>query len=143
MPGDVLERQVDGSAPDELDAALNDGNSVGFNISSTTWEPLGGWSGCCWDDANTCGPTGCIESVYTVAATRTYVLEFGVVNWGDTLFDSAMAFDFGGLDSARFDNVTLIDNGPTPAVPEPSTWALWLAGLGLMGMAIRRKVPCN
>ena len=140
VPGDVLKRQVDGSAPDELDAVLNDGNSVGFNISSTTWEPLGSWSGYCWDDANTCGPTGWIESVHTVAATRTYVLEFGVVNWGDTLFDSAMAFDFGGLDSARFDNVTLIDNGPTPAVPEPSTWALWLAGLGLMGMGIRRKV---
>ena len=67
VPGDVLKRQVDGNAPDELDAVLNDGNSVGFNISSTTWEPLGGWSGYCWDDANTCGPTGWIESVYTVA----------------------------------------------------------------------------
>lgn len=30
-------------------------------------------------------------------------------------------------------------NGTTPAVPEPSTWAMMLAGLGLLGAALRRQ----
>lgn len=139
VPGDVLKRQQDGNAPDELDAVLNNGSSIGFDISSTEWEPLGDSSGYCWDSANTCGPTGWIESRYTVASGGTYLLEFGVVNWGDTLFDSAMAFDFGGLAAARFSNVTLVNNGPTPPVPEPSTWAMLLAGAGVLGMGLRRR----
>lgn len=139
VPGDVLKRQVDGNAPDELDAVLDNGNSIGFDVASTVWAPLDTWSGYCWDDANTCGPTGWIQSEYKVARNGTYALEIGVVNWGDTLFDSAMAFDFGAIAPANFSNVTLIDNGPTPPVPEPSTWAMLVAGAGVLGWGVRRR----
>ena len=136
VPGDVLKRQVDNSAPDELDAVLNNGNSIGFDVNSTVWSPLGPISGFCWDDANTCGPTGWIESDYTFARSGSYRLEFGVVNWGDEVFDSALAFDFTGLQAAKFNNVTLVD---TPAVPEPGTWALMLAGAGMLAAVARRR----
>jgi hypothetical protein len=33
----------------------------------------------------------------------------------------------------------VIDYIPTPAIPEPSTWALMLAGFGIMGHALRRR----
>jgi hypothetical protein len=101
-PGDVLKRQLDKDAPDELDATLNDGARIGFDVSSTVWAPLGLDSGFCWNDANTCGPTGWIQSLYTVTSTRSYYLEFGVVNWGDEVFDSALAFDYALLDATAF-----------------------------------------
>lgn len=142
VPGNVLKRQVDGSLPDELDAVLNDGNSVGFNVSSTVWAPLGGWSGSCWTSANTCGPSGWIESAYGFADGGDFVLEMGVVNWGDEAFDSALAFDFSGLRSADFPGLKLLDpstGGGT--VPLPATPALVLAGLGLLAARRRQPLP--
>ncbi|OYY95110.1 MAG: hypothetical protein B7Y41_05030 [Hydrogenophilales bacterium 28-61-23] len=36
----------------------------------------------------------------------------------------------------------LLENGSlTPAVPEPETWAMLLAGLGLLGWRARRGNP--
>lgn len=134
VPGDVLKRQLDSGAPDELDAVLNEGNRVGFDVSSTEWAPLGPWSGFCWDSANTCGPSGWISSQYSFAADGDYRLEFGVINWGDEAFDSALAFDFAGLDAQRFPDATLIS-----AVPEPASVAMWLAGLGLLGTLAQRR----
>lgn len=135
VPGDVLNRQVDSGAPDELDAVLNDGDRIGFDVASTVWQPLGTWSGYCWDNANTCGPSGWIQSEYTFASDGNYYLEFGVVNWGDEAFDSALAFDFSGLNALNFPNAPLIT-----AVPEPETYAMMLAGLALVaGRAIRRR----
>jgi hypothetical protein len=134
VPGDVLNRQVDKDAPDELDAVLNNGESIGFNVTSTVWQPLGGFSGYCWDDANTCGPSGWILSEYTFTTTGSYFLEFGVANWGDEVYDSALAFDFNGLNAANFPNAPLIT-----AVPEPETYAMMLAGLALLGSRVRRS----
>lgn len=135
IPGDVLKRQVDGDAPDKLDAVLNEGERIGFDVSSTLWQPLGSWSGYCWDDANTCGPSGWVQSDYTFAGSGSYYLEFGVINWGDEAFDSALAFDFAGLNAVNFPNAPLI----TP-VPEPETYAMMLAGLALLaGVATRRR----
>ena len=137
VPGDVLKRQVDDNAPDELDAVPNNANSIGFDVNSTVWSPLGPISGFCWDSANTCGPTGWIESAYTFTRSGSYRLEFGVVNWGDEVYDSALAFDFTGLQAAKFNNVTLVE---TPAVPEPETWALMLAGVGVLSAVARRRI---
>jgi hypothetical protein len=137
VPGDVLKRQVDNSQPSKLDAVLNNGDSIGFDVSSTLWDPLGFSSGWCWDAANTCGPSGWIHSDFTFAADGSYLLEFGVVNWGDEAFDTALAFDFTGLQGANFSNVT-VNTVPAP-VPEPETWALMLAGIGLMGFVVRRR----
>lgn len=135
IPGDVLNRQVDRDAPDQLDAVLNDGDRIGFDVSSTTWQPLGISSGYCWDDANTCGPSGWVKSSYVLAQTGTFRLEFGVANWGDEIFDSALAFDFVGLDAANFPNAPLI-----ASVPEASTHAMFLAGIALAGVvALRRR----
>lgn len=134
IPGDVLNRQVDNNAPDELDAVLNDGDRIGFNVSSTNWQPLGISSGYCWDDANTCGPSGWVKSSYTLAQTGSFRLEFGVANWGDEIFDSALAFDFAGIDAAKFPNAPLITS-----VPEPSTYAMLLAGMALVGLIAARR----
>ena len=139
VPGNVLKRQVDGSLPDELDAVLNNGNSVGFNVSSTDWDPLGGSSGFCWTSANTCGPTGWIGSDYTFDSAGDYVIEIGVVNWGDEAFDSALAFDFAGLQAARFDGLTVVQPPAPGTVPAPATPALLLAGLALLAAATRQR----
>lgn len=127
VPGDVLKRQQDNSLPDTLDAVLNNGASIGFDVASTVWDPLGTSSGFCWDAANTCGPSGWIHADYTFSATGDFFLEFGVVNWGDEAFDSALAFDFTGLTRASFPDAT-----STGTVPEPTTAALALLGLGLL-----------
>ncbi len=133
VPGDVLTRQVDNDAPDTLDAVLNNGSSIGFDVSSTEWQPLGSFSGFCWDSANTCGPSGWIQSRYTFAASGSYYLEFGVANWGDEVFDSALAFDFAGLNMANFPNAPLVTS-----VPEPENYAMMLAGLALLGTVAAR-----
>lgn len=92
------------------------------------WDLLGASSGFCWDAANTCGPSGWIHSDYTFTGAGNFVLEFGVVNWGDEVFDSALAFDFSGLDQARFP-----DAATPPSSTVPASSALALLGLGLMG----------
>lgn len=55
------------------------------------WSPLGGDTGRCY--ASGCGYTDWVHSRYLVPESGDYVLEFGVVNWADTLFQSGLAFD--------------------------------------------------
>jgi hypothetical protein len=136
VPGNVLNRQVDNNLPDELDAVLNDGNTVGFDVAGTNWIPLGGSSGICWDDANTCGPTGWVKSEYAFNAAGSYFLEFGVINWGDEAFDTALAFDFSGLEQGNFSGVTLV---PQAAVPLPGGFILMSVGVSLMRAMSRRN----
>jgi hypothetical protein len=131
----VLKRQQDNSLPDKLDAVLNDGASIGFNVASTVWDPLGVSSGFCWDAANTCGPSGWIHSRLHLSGAGNFVLEFGVVNWGDEVFDSALAFDFSGLRAGRFPDAAT----PRPARCRNTSSALALLGLGPMGGLARRK----
>jgi len=90
------------------------------------WSGLGLDNGLCWrEDAEGCGFTGWLESSVTVANTGNYRFEAGVVNFGDTLYESGLAFDLVGLQ-------------PAP-VPEPSTWLMFAAGLGLLGVMQTRK----
>ena len=88
------------------------------------WAPLGGSSGACWSTG--CGYTGWVSSSYTLNETGDFKLEFGVVNWGDTAFDSGMAFD----------GITIAG---VPLVPEPQTYALMLGGLGVVAFVARRR----
>jgi len=91
------------------------------------WSPLTGSSGACYSAG--CGYTGWIQSDFTILGAGDYVLEFGVVNWADQIYDSGMAFD----------GITVGGKPIDPdEVPEPASLAL--LGLGLAGLgAFRRR----
>jgi hypothetical protein len=93
------------------------------------WAPLGGSSGGCYSTG--CGYTDWIKASFAIADAGLYALQIGVVNWGDTAYNTGMAFD--GATIAGGD----IGNGGTP-VPEPA--AMLLMGTGIAGLiATRRK----
>jgi hypothetical protein len=53
----------------------------------------------------------------------------------------AKSIDFGGTAGyTGFDNITFGSATPGGAVPEPGTWAMMLAGFGLVGCVVRRRV---
>ena len=61
---------------------------------------------------------------------------------GVTFAGTAMSVDFGGVaNQAGFDNITL--GSATPNVPEPATWALMIAGFGMVGSAMRRQTAAT
>ena len=66
--------------------------------------------------------------------------------WSSTEFDSSSAWNFifnGGFQEADDKNFTLlgwaVHSGDVAAIPEPSTYAMLLAGLGLLGFSARHK----
>ena len=152
VPGKVLSEQVNYKDLDSKDpnrsvgAVLNDGLPVvGMpGGSDTHWAPLGltesGSYGWCWDTGAGCGATGWIRSAYTIAEAGDYFLEIGVTNWGDEVYDSALAFDYSGLGQLEFGNrATLANLVVPPPVPEPEIWALMLSGIVLVAAQARRR----
>lgn len=98
---------------------------------ATNWSPLGGSSGDCFQGlGNGCGATGWLSSFYTIATAGSYELTLGVVNWGDTAFDTGMAFDF-GLGEGNVPSI--------PGIPEPSTYAMFAVGLAAIAAGVRRR----
>lgn len=89
------------------------------------WSPLGGSSGTCWSGG--CGYTDWIQASYEFEEAGTYSLEFGVVNWSDTAYQSGLAFDGATIAGEE------IGGDPTP-VPAPASLAL--LGLGLAGLGL-------
>jgi len=86
------------------------------------WSPLGGSSGACFGGVGAgCGYTDWIESTYVIPTAGTYTLAFGVTNWGDTAFDTGLAFD----------GATVNDVPIETQIPEPSS--LILLSTGLLG----------
>jgi hypothetical protein len=91
-----------------------------------TWSPLGTSSGTCFSTG--CGYTGWINASYSILAAGNYRLQFGVVNWNDTAFQSGLAFDGATIAGKPIDPTTPI---PTPAL---------LPGLiGMGAMALRKR----
>lgn len=88
------------------------------------WAPLGGSSGACYDTG--CGYSDWVESLYNIGVAGNHILEFGVVNWSDTGWDTGLAFD--GITVAGV---------PIDPVPEHATVAL--LGLGLAGIGAMRR----
>lgn len=98
---------------------------VTINDGDPTWSPLGSSSNTCFDEG--CGYSGWIKSKYSILNAGNYILEFGVANWEDGSYQSGLAFD----------GITV---GGTPIenpIPEPGSLAL--LGLGLAGLAWRRR----
>ena len=98
---------------------------------ASNWAQLGSSSGACYMGlGNGCGSTGWVKSTYTVTVAGTYTLQFGTSNFGDTAYDTGLAFSGIQIDG------TVVD---PPVVPEPATWAMMIAGFGLVGVAVRRR----
>ena len=47
-----------------------------------------------------------------------------------------------GFNYIGLDNVSVVlASDPTPPIPEPGAWAMMAAGLGALGLMLRRRVP--
>jgi hypothetical protein len=93
-----------------------------------TWSPLGAESGLCYDTG--CGYTDWVLSSYDIPVDGTYILEFGVVNWNDSSYQSGMAFD----------GITVGGAPPSAseAIPTLSGWGVLVlvSLLALLGTAL-------
>lgn len=109
--------------------AVLDPPSTPIIAGGPVWNQLGSSSGDCY--AAGCGYTGWIKATYTIADAGDYRIGFGVTNSIDTAYQSGMAFTSSIVDGEIVD--------PVGEIPEPSTWAMLIAGFGLVGAAARRR----
>lgn len=96
----------------------------------TDWSIIGSSSGSCWSTG--CGHTGWVKSTYSFLYDGTYKLQFGVTNWDDQAYDSALAFA-----GAKVGDVIITP--PLSPVPLPAAGWMLLVGLGATGMVARRR----
>lgn len=104
--------------------------SVPIIPGGPVWSPLGGSSGTCY--AAGCGYTGWVGSSYAIPTAGNYMLEFGVTNWADEIYDSGLAFD-----GATIGGKPIEPSG----VPEPSTFILLSTATSALALLRRRYRP--
>ena len=75
----------------------------------------------------------------SVSGVPTNFVGFFRANNGDAAGAFSRAHDF-GTGFSGFGLVTTFDVGAAAVVPEPATWAMMIAGFGLAGAAMRRRV---
>lgn len=114
--------------PDIASGVTLNPEAVTITPGGPDWAALGSGDNCY---ANGCGYTGWVQMNYAIETAGTYTLNFGVVNWSDSSYQSGLAWDGALIGEVPID--------PTPGIPEPGTWALMIAGFGLVGIAARRR----
>jgi hypothetical protein len=125
---------------DELNAALDE--LVGADYEDVAWSDLDPTKLLITGDGN--DPDGVITFEQQLSGSTILGVKFG--NGPDDvggytqlyLFDLASATTEISLNTQGFSSGVIIDP-PNGAVPEPSTWAMFLVGFGALGALMRRR----
>ncbi len=117
---------------------------VGFNLKNGSTNPTNASNNGTWTFLNSMGPTGlpsdtlgsncsnCLSSIVFLGAQPSFSFNGISANFTiDTLDDVDFLIDGASLSYQLRDSLT--------AVPEPATWAMMIAGFGLVGGAMRRR----
>jgi len=124
--------------------AFNKGGKVGTISSATPFSLVGADLTAGWRDGLSLTVVGKLSGVivssatYTLSATAPTHINFGLGNVDSVSFTSFGGTPYSGYAGSQttfgLDTLTI-----AAAVPEPETYAMLLAGLGLMGAVARRR----
>ncbi len=98
-------------------------------------------------DISYTGKTNTLEFTYTPDAGDPNIHYFAVkqangfalFHDSDPITSAVLNLSDYFLKNPGYSHITFFNSGSTPAVPEPSTWALMLLGFGAVGWGLRRR----
>jgi choice-of-anchor C domain-containing protein len=125
---------VDGDAPGAFSQTL----ATGTGAYTLTFDMSGNPDG---------GPTTKTLQVTVGSATQTFTYDIGANSHGDMMYaPESLTFDASGPTTLTFTSLDVgtpygpvVGNVSVSAVPEPTSWALMLLGVGAMGAAVRTR----